>query len=599
MKKKNIHRLLIIASLVLVSSGTSAGLTPQDKEKTEKIRHAVEKGIISIYEISFDKLVNLEMWPELKFILEANNKNITKYTLPNMYYSRPCVVNNSIWVFGNTAGDGIYIFNPDTLEFIKKIYNEEYAKYDGGVRKIINNTVISGGPDKDVDTAVIWNTDTDDIKTVKLVEGHYIGSIETDDTRLYIGSCGGIINAWNFDTLEFSGNYFSSKEQNIDWNVFNKKECINGIKIIKDKLIGVGEKTVYIWDIETRKLLRSYAKALNNSIVSFYKNYMIEYKNNRVVVKNLEHTRITKKITVGKPVEDLIVTSEKVLKNYKGDLLILTLRYNKGILFYNFRTLQLIKKINTNGEALAVFRNTLFATDDSNIYKYHIINQDKEKYDEFLEKIDPNEINLTVDKYYELIKRLKQYPEIIKNSGIAEKFSELNQVTISHSYKYGKIGERFVFDNDDLAEENGYNEDVYGYKVLYEVRNNSENYYYITIESVWKGEFGKSSPYEDSHASSVSQSFFVPGRGFRRSQFEVGEKEPATLVMYPAKMQKVTRDYYNGFIKCLSKNNDDISFINRYLGDDLVKNWHDRLQERKNEITREKEEEFWLFKIFK
>ncbi|MCP4049444.1 MAG: hypothetical protein GY730_01890, partial [bacterium] len=268
--------------------------------------------------------------------------------------------------------------------------------------------------------------------------------------------------------------------------------------------------------------------------------------------------------------------------------------------FYNFKTLQLIKKISTNGEALTVFRNTLFATDDRNIYKYHIINQDKEKYDEFLEKIDPSEIILTVDKYYELIKRLKEYPEVIKNSGISEKFSELNQVKISYSYKYGKIGERFVPENDDSPRENGYNEEVYGYKVLYEVRNNSENYYYITIESAWKGEYGKNSPYEDSQASSVSQSFFVASNGKSfRSQFEVGEKEPATLVMYPVKMQKVTWDYYNGFLKCLSKNNDDTSFIDTYLEDDLVKNWHDKLQERKEEITREKEEEFWLFKIFK
>lgn len=318
-----------------------AELTKENLKKREKLRNAVNRGVLSIYDIPFEIYVKLEMWTEIGFIFEANNKNMIKYKLPGVYYSRPYIVNNKVWIFENAANGEIYIFDPDTLRFSDKLKNEAYAKYAGGVRKIFGNTVISGGSDKDVDAAVIWDTDINEVRTIKLGAGHYVGSIEVEGNTLYISSCGEVINAWDYDTLEFSGNY-SANQDNADWN---KKECITGIRIIHDKLIGVGEKTVFVWDIEGQNLLKTYPKALNNSIVFFYKKYMVEYKNNRFAVRNLENEKLIKKIKAEKSIEDLIVTSKRILANHRDELLILALRHNKGLLFYDFNTLKLIKKL--------------------------------------------------------------------------------------------------------------------------------------------------------------------------------------------------------------------------------------------------------------
>lgn len=601
-----LRKCLISLIIVLIPAVSYADLSKDNAEKREKVRYAIKNGILSRYEIPFETYIKLEMWDEIGFIFEANNKNMIKYEFPDSYYSRPYIVNHQVWVFENSAGSdkGIYIFDSDTLRPLKKLNNKTYAKYDGGIRKIFNNTIISGGSDEDVDTAVIWNTHTDDIRTIRLREGHYIGSIEVKDGKIYIGSCGGVINSWHYDNSEFSGIYSSSDEENINWRVFNEKECITGIKVVRDKLIGVGEKTVFIWDIDSRILIATYPKVLANSIVFFYKNDMIEYKNNRFVVRNLEDGRIFRKVKAEKSVEDLIVTSEKILGNHQGELLILALRHNKGLLFYDFNTLELLKKINTYGETLTAYDHTIFATDDKNLYKYDIVHKDTEKYEAFLEKISPDNMSLNIRTYFQLVRRLRDYPEFIKKIDISGKILKLHGLTIRHSFKYGKIGERSVSDGENSEE--GYIEDIYGYKAIYEMQNLSENYYFITIASSWSGEYGQNSPrngswkMEDSTKRGYTEhSFFILPDGVRhKGHFEVGEKEPANLLIFPKEIEKVSEAYYNGFVKALSHENEDVSLIDKYLKDNLVRNWHDLLRERRKKLVEAGKETFNIFKIF-
>jgi hypothetical protein len=579
-----------------------AELAQDDAEKRDKIRYAVKGGILSIYDIPFETYIRLEMWDELSFIFEANNKNMIKYDLPGLYYSRPHIVENTVWVFENAAPSGtgaIYVFNADTLNFIKKLENKEYSKYEGGLRKIYKHTVISGGSDEDVDKAVIWDTCTNDVDAVKLGAGHYVASVEVKEDKLYIGSCGESINVWDYNSLEFIGIYSTGKDR-LNWN---EKECITVIYIIGGKLAGVGEKTVFIWNLENKKLIGSYPKMLTNSTVLFYKSYLIEYKNDKFILRNLEDGRTIKSLKTEKPVEDMIITSEKIFSTHSGDLLVLALRHNKGLLFYDFNTLKLLKKIDTNGQSLSAYKNAVLATDDRCLYKYDIAHKDTEHYEKFLKKIQVDNLILSDGIYYQLVKRFQDYLEVMGSIGIFSKFLRSKALKLQHSFKYAKIGERIVSEPNS-GPESRHQENVSGYKVLYEMGNDAPDYYFVSLASEWSGEYGKTSAYEESEAiptdsdkkGFTEQSFFILPESKYKGQFEVGEKEPLNFLIYPKRIESVSKGYYEGFMKAISSDNEDISLIEKYLGDPLVKSWHERLKERKSRLTGKDEDSFWFFK---
>jgi len=595
--------LIIISIFPLISR---ADLTEGDLKKREKIKYALGNGIIGMYDVPFETYFRLEMWDEINFIFESNNKNMLRYELPGLYYSRPYIMDNTLWIFENASGrgGGIYVFASDTLNLIKKPENKAYQRYDGGVRKIFGHTVISGGSDADVDTAVIWDTDTDEVRTVKLQDGHYVSSVEMKDGNIYIGSCGGVINAWKYDDLNFMGIYSSSKKENTDWNVFNEKECIANIGVLNGKLVGAGEKTIFIWNLDSSGAMpKTYPKTLTNSAACFYGNYLIEYKNERIVVRETESGRLLRETKAEKTVEDLIVTPEKILANHEGDLLIVSLRRNKGIHFYDFKTLTLLRKIAANGESLAGHRKALFATDDRHVFRYDIAHKDAEKYEAFLNRISPQDIVLTDKTYYQLLKRLESYPEIVEKLQLSDNFLKMNNLSIRHSFKYGKIGERNVSPEEDIAG-SGYKEDIHGYKVYYEVENRSAKYCFVELNAQWSGEYGENMSHENgtwemensSGRGFARQTFFlVPNKTYKNS-FQVGGKEPVNLLIYPARIEEVTQRYYDRFMRAITDGNSDISLIDEYLRDNLVKDWHEQLREKRNKLAGKENETFWFFK---
>ncbi|OQY58056.1 MAG: hypothetical protein B6245_13855 [Desulfobacteraceae bacterium 4572_88] len=595
---------ILILAIILFSPLVHAKMTAQNLGKREKVRYAIDNGILSVYDIPFDTFVKLEMWDEIRFVLEANNRNMIRHTFSGLYYSRPYQVDDTIWVFKNAADDRgtIHVFDSETLDLITELKNKTYSKYDGGVRKIHGDIVISGSSDQDVDTAVIWHTRTNEIQTIKLEFGHYVSSIEVDGDRLYIGSCGEAINTWNHETQEFVRTYSADRDATKDWN---KKECINKIKIIDNRLIGVGEKTVFIWDIRSGKLLETYAKILPNAIVTFYENDMAEYKNGRFVIRNLTHGEVIARGRAEKPIEDLIITSEKILADHDGKLLILALRHNRGLLFYDFSSLELLKRINTSGETLMAYKNAIFATDDRNLYKYDVANKDSERYSKFVESIRPEDLVLDEEGYYELLKRLQGYPEIIERSGIAREFMISKKLKRHHSFKYGKIGERLVSPKGNANGEK-YKEDVYGYKAFYEVKNLSRDYYLVMLASEWSGEYGKHVSENgnawdveaSSRRGSGHQVFFIQPYGSKyKNHFDLGEKEPVNFLIYPIKIETVSESYYQNFTKALNGRTSDREMIDRYLRDPLVEPWHDQLRQKKKELDQDKDEKgFWPFR---
>lgn len=554
----------VFLAIALVSTTGHAELTQNDLKKRRELRLALEEEILDLYSIPFETYVKYEMYDEIGFIFKANNTE-SSYRLPGKYYSRPYIVNNNVWIFQNAAGGDIHTFYPDNLEFDKKTGNEQFSKYEGGVRLVVDSvTVVSAGSDTDVDAAVIWDTDTDETEIVRLKEGHYVCSAKVDNGVLYLGSCGGLVNAWEYDNLEFSGNFSTSDKTNANWRIFNEKECINGIGVFRDNLVGVGEKSVFVWNIRTRRLKKTWPKTMANSNVRFFDGRIIEFKNSRFAVVNAENGKIVNEASTELDIGDLIVTSEKILSGFKGPFLVLTLRNNNGVRIYDFRTLELLKNLDIRGETLCACKNSIFAADDNNIYKYNVDNRNSRAYGEFLKRIEPKNLLFNAEAYGRLVKLMGRYPEAMAKTGIGDRFLQLNRLTVSHSVKYGKMD----------ADENG---DVFGYRFLYDVRNDSDRYYFVSLVSTW-----------DSGHRDETVRFFVEPDGTARGRINLGAEESPAVYFYPEKVDIVSKKYYTNFMAVLEGDIEDAESVDEFLADERLKDWHDTLKQRKLELMNEK-----------
>ncbi|MDM8515943.1 hypothetical protein QUF76_07070 [Desulfobacterales bacterium HSG16] len=615
MKNSLLKKLIFLFAALFIHHIVFAGMSSDEFKKRDRLRQAVKKEVLSIYDIALNTYVRLSMWDELDMIFTANERNSIQYTLPGLYYSRPHIVGDKVWIFenmtakGSAATDrGIYVFDSKLLVPLEKKQNEKYGSLDGGIRKIIGQIVISGGANKDVDTAAVWDTVTDTFRTIHLPAGcHYIGVIEVVDNILYIGSCGGIINAWKFDSLEYIGNYASSENDGSGWE---GKECISNLKISGNNVIGAGERTVFIWDRIGEKPVNTYEKIFPNSFIYFYGDYFVEFKNRKFAVRSLENGHVINKTSASNSIEDLIVTEEKLLSDVDGTLLILTLRHGMGVMIYDFDTLKPLKLLDRKGENLAVYKNAIFATDDKHLYKYRVMGKSDAKYKRFLKNIDHNKIVIDDRLYHSFIDRFRRYPKVIEKTGVADIFMKRKGLFVSHSLKYGKIGERFVYEDSReeggsgqsmISSENGagYREKIYGYEAGYHIINRSSNLYFITMKATWDGEFVSKSPYVSAQPSEHRFSFFIqPNNGRHMGQFDVGEREPASIVFYPVSIRETDQAYYDDFMKAWDPKNEDISLLERFLADDLVKNLHPYLEKKRAELARKQEKRSWFYRFF-
>ncbi|GBC63202.1 hypothetical protein DENIS_4196 [Desulfonema ishimotonii] len=586
--KKHIRCLLLplLGTLLLFSLAHG----DERAEKRKKIRYAINKGILTPYDIPFRHYAALDMWDEIDFILAANNGNAIMCKMPGKYYSRPYVISDRIWVFknGETENAPVYVFDPASLRLADQLKNKQFQAYQGGIRTVINDhVIIAGGANTDVDMAVIWNTRTDEVRTLKLEAGHYIGAIAVEMGKLYIGSCGGKINVWDMDDLSFLGTYSTRPEETTDWDAFNRQACITGIHFFNNRLIGVGERDIFIWDIDRKNLVKTYEKALKNSLFCFFEGFIAEYKNDVFALSPLltgdaepDGIRVSK---AENPIVDLQITPEKLLPNQKGPVIVMSMRHNMGMRFYDFNTLELLDKAPLRGDTLQVYQNRLFATDDQNIYRYDIRHKKSGPYREFLKTIAPDPAALTPELYQQLLKRACRYPHAISPNALSEKFLARCQLSLHHGFRYGKIGEQRL--TDEAGEP--YREEVFGYNLFYEIRNDSDQGRYITLKFDWGGEYGRENR-TDASLSSATRTAFIPPHGGREAgHMVIGEKEPRQLFVYPLDITEMSAVYYQGLQRALGRGNQSLSLVNTYLRDKRLKKWHSELKKRKKSLSAE------------
>ena len=200
-------------------------------------------------------------------------------------------------------------------------------------------------------------------------------------------------------------------------------------------------------------------------------------------------------------------------------------------------------------------------------------------------------VALTPDRYETLIGMLSDYPETLAASGVPDRFMAERGLSATYSFNYGRL------DAHSGAIEG---EPAYGYKAAFEVINRSDNHYLTTLTAVWSGTFGSG---DDRHAEprrpDEPVSFFLsPDGGRYAGQFHVGDKEPARLILYPVRIEAITPAYRDGLNQALSRENQDIDLIDRYLEDDRVAAWREELKQRRSELASEKKG-FWLFRLFR
>ncbi len=519
--------LILIFIFVICSLSYPGRQTEPSKRKIDGIRLAIQKGILSIYDIPFTTYINLGMWHEIDFILKANNDNIKKYGFPGKYYSRPHMIYDKIWIFKNSGKNLIYIFNPDTLSIEKTITNALFFEFEGGIKLFHDGRLIAGGSDTGVDSAILWNLNKDVIRTVTLTQGHYINSFGIDNETLYIGSCGGIINSFGLDDLLVKKIYFTSKKKNTNWRIFNGKECISRIHFFNEMLIGAGNRHIFLWKFGEKYPIRKWRKKIPGSFVNFYGKYIIEYKDNEIVVRDINTGNITGKVKTDAPIDDLVVTDENIIaKHVENPLILICYRYNKGIGLIDFNSFELIKKFNFKGEMLCVHKGRIFATDDKNLYRYDIRYNSPKEYEKFLKTLDINKINMDWNTYKAICQRADKYPKIIDPKIITAKFLKKNGIVMSYSYRYG-----IIKGNTDNPGE--MKKIVYGYKLRYKIKNDSENHLKLNFIFKWSGEYGRRKQDNNDKISVKKEMVELPPPGkIIVKEFVVGEKEPLNLYFF-------------------------------------------------------------------
>ncbi len=580
----------IILLLIIVFSGNSCSALSEDARlKREKIRYALKEELLDICDIPFATYASLEMWEELDQILENSHQNMVQHRLPGLYYSRPYTVKGGIWVFENNS-DGnreIHVFDADDLKLSETLQKRDFSAYEGGIRTVSGDHIISGGSDRDVDRAVVWNTGKDEVRSLKLKEGHYITSLHASGDILCAGSCGGLISAWHMPDLSFIRNYSTSSEANSSWEIFNRKPCINALYTGSGQMIGAGERNFFIWDQKSGNLLRKFEKKLPHSQVFFYQHFAVEYKEDRLAVRDLKNGNTVRELKTDAFVNDLLVTEETVLPHQRGPLIIISLRHNKGIFFYDFDTMTLLRKSDFKGESLHVFRQQIYATDDRHIYKYNIRHRIPENCKTFLQDVRPEKLEITESMYRSLLQRSLDYPDVMDTAALSRKYLAQHGLELHYAFRYGRI----------RAASSEKEKNSFGYNLIYEIKNVSENGLFLAMHFRWSGEYGRRSDTE-SEGGSVEEIFFIPpGKGKVTGIISVGEKEPVRMQIYPRQIDRAPPDYYEGLQRALSKKNKEISIIESYLRDERVRRWHPALKLRKREITDIQEKNSLLLKI--
>lgn len=498
--------------------------------KRDQLRAAFQKKILSPYDIAFPTYVKLEMWDELTAILKDNLEYALQYTLPRPFLSRPFDGGDAVWVFTEMPPCQGFRFSGNPLELLN-IHDEYPFDHPGTIRLIHGRHILFGGGYSDVDLVTVHDTVTGESIAIELMEGHYVHSLLVENDMILAGACGERVNIWSLGDCRFLGSCAANKDGFSDWQTFNRKECISSMHVYNDQVIGAGQTRIYFWDLSSGGLIRSISKHIEGSRTHFFEESWIEYRDLRIAAQSFNDPEKYVEKNAPLPIEDLVVAKSNILPNQSNALVIVSLRGNRGILFYDLDTLSLVLRTDLKGQKLRVAAPYLFATDDRRLYRYSLRNRAPEAFNVFLESVSLDEIQISDDNYPRILELARAFPEVVHPDDLAEKYLDGFGIQIAYRMYYGKIGDRKIAQTPEALD---LTEEVYGYKIDLEVVNTSNRTFRLPVRIEWKGRIGIPETDGSMSVYTTQEDIVIgPRERFQKKEIVLGEREPAVVFVYP------------------------------------------------------------------
>ena len=538
-----------------------------NKEQKELKR----SGVIELYVAPYQQAVDITD----KYIITGNSKGIVtlldKSTFKKATSFR--VKNNAnisaIKAFGKdklavaTFTKMAYIYNYKTKKLVKSIKTSSNKLQSIFIHA---NKIYFGGYKE------IHILNTSSYKSYKSIRGDYrYTALYIDNKNIYFGSDTGMLYKLNKKT------YKSIKGIN------DAKQRIRKILYHDGKLFVASEnKKIYIYEPSTFKLLK---------VIGSHSSYVVDL----AIQDNILYSSS----------KDATVKMWDMNNDYKE-------------IPINIQHSQWINHVRVIGDSVYTF------SDDGYAKKWNIENQ--------LKIADLNKKMYTIETYGKKLEKLA----VAKDSSVDfEKVTALikqSKLDIKKTFKHGKIGKRYVpytttsysTPNTDTTYINGraytstkykdssyssggYKTDIYGYKAIYKITNNSKEYYQIALDLGWVGKYSqyekhsygawsnKSGNYSElvskSKYSSKEEKFFVaPGESFK-FQFEAGEDKPS-IDITKLKVNIIPKEYYDVFNYALEPKNKDIALLDKFLNDSKVSAWNGKIKSVKKDAQKVIQEEF-------
>ncbi len=544
-------------------------LNSKYKELDKQLKEIKKKEFKELYIASYQQAVDITD----KYIITGNNKGlitlIDKQTFKKVTSFR--IKNNrnisEIKAFGKdklavaTFKNKGYIYNYKTHKLLKSIPTKSNKLQTVFMNE--NKIYFAGYKE-------IYIMNANSYKPYKSVKANHLHTaLYIDDKSIYFGSSTGMLYKLDKKT------HTSIKKV----TVADKR--IRKILYYKGKLfVASDNKKIYAYDASSLKLL---------NVVGSHSNYVVD-----LVIKN-----------------DILYSASK-----DATVKIWDIKNNYKEIIGDIKHSSWINRVRVIGDSLYTF------SDDGYVKKWNIDNQVIKLYKQMgtiktysnsLEKLlSAEDSSVNKEKIAALIKQTKlDIKKTFKNGKIGKRYVPYTSTSYSTpstdtTYINGKAYTSTKYKESSYSS-GGYKTDIYGYKAIYKVTNNSQEYYQIALDMGWLGKYSQYEKYsygawssqsgnysklvsKNKYSSKKEKFFVAPGESFK-FQFEAGEDKPS-IEIRKITVKIVPKEYYEAFNYALEPKNKDITLLDKFLQDPKVSQWNEKIKSVKKDVQKVIQDEF-------
>ncbi|PLX81810.1 MAG: hypothetical protein C0617_15855 [Desulfuromonas sp.] len=609
------------------SESQARGLTPEEQEKKKQISYALGNEIISPFDVLVQDYFKYELFEELSEAIES----VSLYDgfFPYVFSAHSDHVNSVAIAEGRiVSGSDDKTIKIWDLASGKLLHTLPGHERDVTAVAIIDGKIVSGSWDKKIK---IWDLESG--KLLQSLSGHK-HLLFTDETTVATGE-GRIVSDSDRNTVMVwdlnSGKLLHDLAGHRGTNGWGGAIFINSVAVGEGRIAsGSDDKTIKIWDLQSGKLLHTLAGHGDgvNSVAISDGRIVSGSKDQTIKIWDLQDGKLLHTLAGHSNRVTSVAISDGRIVSGSNDKTIKTWDLKTGKLLFSYPCSFVLSVATTDDKIVSGHSNgdvsvtKIPSGKDVKKFKSQVENYflssvfEGEAYKQALEL----PIDLLVD-----VPSFKQRH--------AEHALEKYQLRVRQAFKHGKIGERYVpyttssytthnydymmingeainysTNQKHSSSSGGHEEDVYGYKAICEVKNESKNHYLVQMKSDWTGAYSRyvtgsygawskqSGDYRElktnKSASSYPQSFVLAPGDKHKYQFELGEEEPADLVNVPVSVTVIPKRFYEGLVRSMEEENTDLALIDGYLKTELVREWHPQLKRRRAQIIQDRDDRF-------